>query len=403
MSGVDPVDQRQENTRDSRDDPTRDVDDFLRALDSIEAEIRAIPDVVFVEFSLTRGQLEGVADNYIDRTLRQIYIVLLQSKSIDAHWESLSFDLGGPEFPFIWSPTSGAVCEAFSPDVTEELEPVTFAVWYYLDAWRSPVPQDLLDKFQVDECDRDLEAGLAATFYKTDTDRVSNVMRSVQRAWTRAPEAVIREFGDLSRLLAGDELPTGESVATDLWWPAVLLTLAIRGVDAVLTAEATSHTPHSFGESLDRPDMSNAAVDEAHAAFESTTWTISLSSQSLMAATSCALRAFRRIAENPRKNSAQKTEDELQAGENSEAPPKPTWDSETRVLKFDGQERKFAAQTGDNVLDVLTAFESKEWPEFVKNPLNDSERTRDTLRTINRSSVGLKIHSDGNNLRWNRI
>ena len=35
------------------------VEEFLRALDSIEAEIRQIPDVVFVEMSLTRGDMTG--------------------------------------------------------------------------------------------------------------------------------------------------------------------------------------------------------------------------------------------------------------------------------------------------------------------------------------------------------
>ena len=85
------------------------VDDFLRALDSIEAEIRQAPDVVFAEISLTRGRITGVQGDTIDRTSRHIYIMLLTSRSIHAHWEGLCFDIGGPEFPFVWSPKRSAV------------------------------------------------------------------------------------------------------------------------------------------------------------------------------------------------------------------------------------------------------------------------------------------------------
>ena len=45
------------------------VDDFLRALDSIEAEIREVPDVVFVEMSLTRGRIRRYGDTF-DKTSR---------------------------------------------------------------------------------------------------------------------------------------------------------------------------------------------------------------------------------------------------------------------------------------------------------------------------------------------
>ncbi|MEQ9410937.1 MAG: hypothetical protein RIK87_24715 [Fuerstiella sp.] len=79
---------------------------------------------------------------------------------------------------------------------------------------------------------------------------------------------------------------------------------------------------------------------------------------------------------------------------------KPTWDLKKRILEFKGKQRKFAPQTGDNVLDVLNAFESNEWSDSTKNPLLDPDRTRDTLRTINSNSIGLKISSDGNNLCW---
>ncbi len=115
------------------------VDDFLRALDSIEAEIRAVPDVVFVEMSLTRGRITRVSGDTIDRIGR--YIMLLTSRSIHAHWESLCFDIGGSDFPFVWSPKRSAVYESFPKELVNEPESVEFALWYYLDSWRSAVPQ----------------------------------------------------------------------------------------------------------------------------------------------------------------------------------------------------------------------------------------------------------------------
>ena len=269
------------------------VDDFLRALDSIEAEIKETSDVVFVEMSLTRGRMTGGKGDTFDENGR--YIMLLTSRSIHAHWESLCFDIGGPGFPFVWSPKRSAVYESFPQDLVNESETAEFAVWYYLDSWRSPIPQHLLDMLQPrDELDR---SGLAAMAYQAELDRVFNVMRSVKTAWSLAPEAVICEFGDLSRLPTGPVLPVGEGDDFALSWPAALLTLAIREVDVVLTADASSYTPHSWWASLDLAAMDPAAVWEAHDAFEPTTWTVTLSPPSLMAATSCALRAFRRVAE----------------------------------------------------------------------------------------------------------
>lgn len=80
--------------------------------------------------------------------------------------------------------------------------------------------------------------------------------------------------------------------------------------------------------------------------------------------------------------------------------PKPRWHQTQRVLKLNGRERRFSPQTGDNVLDILNAFERQGWPEFIPNELPDPDRTRDTLRTINKNNVGLKISADGNNLYW---
>lgn len=266
------------------------VEEFLRALDSIEAEIRQIPDVVFVEMSLTRGDMTGDLKDLIDETSR--YIMLLSSKSILANWDDLCFDIGGPEFPFVWSLKTSQLYESFPTKLAIEREPVEFAVWYYLDSWRSPVPDHWLDTLPPDE-DHWREDGLAAMVYKTEMDRVFQVMRSLKTAWSLAPESVIREFGDLTKFPTARR--EGGDDDFDLWWPAVLLYLALRKVDVVLSANAAMHIPFdSIFDDLPEGGDHQACID----AFEPTTWTVSLGIPSLMAATSCALRAVRRVAES---------------------------------------------------------------------------------------------------------
>jgi len=181
------------------------VGDFLRALDSIEAEIREEPDVVFVAMSLTRGLIKDFPAELFETHGR---LVMLQTyRLIHAHWDSLCYDIGGPNFPFVWSPKKSEVYELFPKDMVNELESVEFAVLYYLDSSRSSVPQHLLDRYSWIE-DYDSEALVAAMVYQADMDRVSNVMRSVKAAWSLAPESVIREFGGLSKLPTGPVPPS---------------------------------------------------------------------------------------------------------------------------------------------------------------------------------------------------
>lgn len=79
---------------------------------------------------------------------------------------------------------------------------------------------------------------------------------------------------------------------------------------------------------------------------------------------------------------------------------RPRWDLAAKTLWFGDKSRKFAAQTGDNVYDILNAFEAATWESLIENPLPDHSRTKDTLGTINKNNIGLTIHSDGNMLRW---
>jgi hypothetical protein len=267
------------------------VKDFIRALDSIEAEIRNIPDIVFIEMSLTRGAMNGNIEDRIFKTGR--YIMLLASRSILANWDDLCFDIGGPEFPFVWAFKTSQVCDSFPTNLDTELERVEFAVWYYLDSWRNPIPRHLMESYPPDEDDPDPEESLAGMVYQTEMARISNVMSSMKTAWSLAPESVIREFGDIT------EIPSARRVGGDdnicLWWPAVLLYLALRKTEVVLSAKVDTHIPfETLFDDLPEDGDHQACID----AFVPTTWTISLNPVGLMAATSCALRTFRKFAED---------------------------------------------------------------------------------------------------------
>ena len=269
------------------------VDDFLRVLDSIEAEIQEVPDILFVEMSLTRGRIGNTKDT-ISTDYR--HISLLTSRSVRAHWEELYFDIGGPGFPFVWSLENSALHESFPQDLMNEAEPVEFAVWFYLDSLQSPIPKHLLDEFSPDE-NCFVHEFLGPIAYQTEINRAMNVMRAMREAWSMAPEAVISEFGDLSKLPTGSVLPVGEGDSFDLWWPTALLYLALQKVDVVLSARAKPYKP--FDSILgDLPE------DGDHQTHDPTTRTVSLSLPSLKAATLCMLRAFRRVAKDSIKKSS---------------------------------------------------------------------------------------------------
>lgn len=267
------------------------AEEFLRALDSIEAEIRNVPDVVFIEMSLTRMGMNGEMKDVIDKTGR--YIMLLASKTIFANWDDLCFDIGGPGFPFVWSLKTSQVCDSFPTKLGIEREPVEFAVWYYLDSWKYPIPKHVMERYPPDKHDPDPEQALAAVVFQTEMDKVSHVISSLKTAWSLAPESVIREFGDLTKFPTARR--EGGDDNLDLWWPAVLLYLALRKFEVVLSANVEAHIPFdSLFDDLPEDGDHQACID----AFVPTTWTISLSPPGLMTATSCALRAFRRVAQD---------------------------------------------------------------------------------------------------------
>jgi hypothetical protein len=271
------------------------AEEFLRALDSIEAEIRHSPDVVFVEMSLTCEEQDACeVSDYVSRDGR--YYILMTETWIDVHWVSMCLDIGGPMFPFVWSPERSEVHGSFPSDFVKDLGVGSLRIWYYVDARRNPIPKKWLKDFPLDENDPyDDEDGRATMLHQADLERACNLMRSMKTAWSMAPESVLREFGDLSMLLSmNPEDPDYAEIDIELWWPVALLTVAIRKSDVALSAKVEPYVPwHSIFDDLPAGGNHQTRLDE----FKPTTWTVSLSVPGLLAATSYAVRAFRRAAE----------------------------------------------------------------------------------------------------------
>jgi hypothetical protein len=276
------------------------VGEFLRALDSIEAEIRHSPDVVFVEMSLTcEEQRGGEVRDYVSRDGR--HFILMTETWINVHWGSMCLDIGGPMYPFVWSPERSEVHDSFPGDFVKGLGVGSLRIWYYVDARRNPIPKKWLKDFPLDENDPyDDEDGRATMLHQADLERACNLMRSMKTAWSMAPKSVLREFGDLSMLLSmNPEDPDYAEEDIELWWPVALLTVAIRKSDVALSAKVEPYVPwHSIFDDLPAGGNHQTRLDE----FKPTSWTVSLSVPSLLAATSCAVRAFRRAAEDSIEN-----------------------------------------------------------------------------------------------------
>ncbi len=368
------------------------TEDFLQALDSIEAEIRHCPDVLFFELSLTREvqHSDGWREaDLIDKVGR--HILRMSETHIGVDWESLSLDIGGPMFPFVWSPAKAEVTNSFPSGYADGLGVGCLRVWYYTDAFKNPIPKKLLDRFPLDGDDpHNDEDGLAAMLHDSDLNRAFNLMRSIKTAWSMAPDSVLQEFGDLSLLLSmNPEDPDYAEEDIELWWPVVLVALAARKSDVVLTAKLQPYVPYdSIFDDLPAGGDHQSRIDE----FKPTTWTLSLSVPSLLAATSCAIRAFRRSAEETPKSPVDPS--------NTSPPsmPKPYWNRLKGELSFNGEVIRTIRRLGNakNIVRVLDAFQTSDWPDRIDSPLKaGSQQHHATIRSLNEDISLIRFRSDG--------
>ena len=268
------------------------VDDFLIALDDIEAEMREFPIDVHAELSVSRGRMPGGTGKCFHEYNR--YVVLLSSRSVRTHWDQGWFDIGGPEFPFVWSLEDSSLHRSLPQELLAESEDAELAVWHYLDASRTPLPENMPAPDHSDP-HWDTEA-MIAWGRVTDLDRFWNLYDSLRKMWTLAPDGVLQEFGDLSRLPIGPALPAGVDDDLCLWWPTVLFYLALRQDVVVLSAGYGPCTDDSFSDGL--AATPSEEQDEFVSNWEPSTWSIRLQPSSVLGATTHALRAFRRVAED---------------------------------------------------------------------------------------------------------
>ena len=200
------------------------------------------------------------------------YLVEYASRSVRAHWDEGWFDIGGVEFPFVWSLKDSALHRSFPQELIAESEDAELTVWHYLSASRTPIPENMahFDPFQLSAAELVVEA------FRADLVRFGKLYSSIWRMWTLAPGAVLHEFGDLSTLPPGPRNSLAlQTVHLDTWWPTVLFHLALW------------------------QDLLVLHVDAAVCNRAPSTWSIQLQPSSVLGATTHALRTFRRVAEDP--------------------------------------------------------------------------------------------------------
>lgn len=92
---------------------------------------------------------------------------------------------------------------------------------------------------------------------------------------------------------------------------------------------------------------------------------------------------------------------------------RPYWDSERRVLTFNGKTVKHFKWAAENQEAILSVFEEEGWPFRIDDPLNPSpeqdskRRLSDTIKCLNRKQLNALIHfrgdGSGEGVLWERV
>ncbi len=80
---------------------------------------------------------------------------------------------------------------------------------------------------------------------------------------------------------------------------------------------------------------------------------------------------------------------------------RPTWNDAERILSFDLTTCKFGAQISKGVIPtILNSFEECGWPTRLDNPVSDSDKLKDALRTLNKRFSAVQFKKDGDQIVW---
>lgn len=84
--------------------------------------------------------------------------------------------------------------------------------------------------------------------------------------------------------------------------------------------------------------------------------------------------------------------------------PIPSWDRDRRVLSFAGKSKRYATQAKSGVIKILDSFEEENWVDLLDNPLTSRDgELKNAIRTLNKSSVGIRFSQRGEVICWDRI
>jgi len=85
-------------------------------------------------------------------------------------------------------------------------------------------------------------------------------------------------------------------------------------------------------------------------------------------------------------------------------PMKPSWNEEHQTLfMFGGPYRRFTKLQRNYQVAILRAFEQEGWPPWIRSPLNNPSRLKDTVKSFNKESKNgfrLRANADGRQVGW---
>jgi hypothetical protein len=94
-------------------------------------------------------------------------------------------------------------------------------------------------------------------------------------------------------------------------------------------------------------------------------------------------------------------------GKSDAAVPRPIWNKEEGCLYFAGKAIRIVRSVirATNIVQVLDAFQTKNWPTRIPNPLpaDHDDLVRQTVQSLNRGLAKIRFYTDGMGVRWRKL